>query len=212
MEHYTTDDEQIESIKQWWKENGLPIIIGLVLGLSGIFGWRGWQAYEQQQAELASDLYQSLAHYMREKDADKVRESARQLLEEFPSTTYAVYAALNLAKLAVTEKDFETAREQLEYASQHAPGKELRLLAEIRLARVLLAEGKLDEALSRLNSKDFGKLGNSAEELKGDILVLKGDNQAAMNAYTLALASTPRDSDEYELLTIKLDSVALPVN
>jgi len=212
LETYKTDDEQIEAVKQWWKENGLPIIIGLTIGLGSIFGWRGWQAYEQVQAEAASDIFQSMIHSMREKDADKVRKSAQQLLNNYASTTYAVYAALNLAKLAVEDKDYDSARDHLEYASERAVSKELRLLAEIRLIRVLMTEGKLDEALTRLNSKDFEKLGNSANELKGDILALKGDQQGAMNAYNSALAATPQDSDEYELLTLKLDSVTLTVN
>lgn len=212
METYTTDEEQIEAVKLWWKENGLPIIVGLTIGLGGVFGWRGWQAYEQAQAEAASDIFQTMIHSMREKDADQVRKSAQQLLSDYASTTYAVYAALNLAKLAVEDKDYESARDQLEYARDNAVSKELRLLAEIRLVRVLMTEGKLDEALTRLNNKDFEKLDNSAYELKGDILALKGDKQGAMNAYNSALASTPQDSDEYELLTLKLDSVTLAVN
>ncbi|MCG8325503.1 MAG: tetratricopeptide repeat protein [Thiotrichales bacterium] len=209
METYNTDEQQVEAVKQWWKENGLPIITGLVIGLGGIFGWRGWQAWEQAQAESASDIFQDMIHDVREKDHDGVRNAAKQLLDDYATTTYAVYAALNLARLAVQDEDFEAARDHLEYASDHAVSKELRLLSETRLARVMLMEGKLDEALNLLNSKDYEALGGVAHELKGDILVQKGDLKGAMSAYTTALAATSQDSDEYELLTLKLDSVSL---
>lgn len=207
METYRTDEEQIEAVKQWWKENGVPIVVGLVLGLGGIFGWRGWQAFEQQQAEAASDLYQTLINSMREKNDDRVREAAQLLLDEYESTTYAIYASLNLARLDVDDGNFASAEQHLRYAAQHAPANELRLLANLRLARVLLAEDKLDEALQILESRDFGEFSDSAAELKGDILVRKGNAEDARDAYNTALARMSPGSKEYELLSLKLDSV-----
>ncbi|MDX1518949.1 MAG: tetratricopeptide repeat protein [Gammaproteobacteria bacterium] len=212
METYKTDEEQIEAVKQWWKENGLPIVLGLVIGLGGIFGWRGWQAWEQSQAQAASEIYQDLINDMREKNADGVRKGAQQLLNDYPSTAYAVYAALNLASLAVQESEFETARKHLEYARDHATGRELRLLAELRLARVMVAEGNEDEALALISGRDFGALSGIADELRGDILASKGDRQAAMEAYSSALAMASPDSEEYELLSLKRDSVSLSAN
>lgn len=209
METYSTDEEQIEAVKQWWRENGLPIILGLVIGLGGIFGWRGYQTYETTQAEEASDIFQDMTHHMREKDVEKARSSADTLLNDYATTTYAVYAALNLAKLAIEDKDFEGARNHLEYARDHAQGKELRLLAEVRLARVMVADNKADEAMKLLNSKDFEHLSNIANEIRGDILANKGDQKAAREAYTSALADISQDSEAYELLTLKLDSVSL---
>ncbi|MBE8157839.1 MAG: hypothetical protein HAW59_00340 [Betaproteobacteria bacterium] len=35
----TTEEQQVEQIKQWIKENGLQIIIGISLGLGSIWGW-----------------------------------------------------------------------------------------------------------------------------------------------------------------------------
>ncbi len=212
MDTYRTDEEQIEAVKQWWKENGLPIVTGLVIGLGGIFGWRGWQAWEQAQAEAASDIFQVMINSVRDKNADAARESAQQLLDEYASTIYAVQAAFTLAKLAVDDGDFAAARTQLEFAATHAPGGELRQLADLRLARVMLAENKLDEALALLTGRDFGAASASADELKGDILAMKGDQDGAQTAYRSALAATPQDSDEYEVLSLKLDSVNISVN
>ncbi|MEW8396328.1 MAG: tetratricopeptide repeat protein, partial [Candidatus Thiodiazotropha sp.] len=40
MSEYQTEEEQVEAIKRWWKENGTSVIAGLVIGLGGIFGWQ----------------------------------------------------------------------------------------------------------------------------------------------------------------------------
>ena len=36
---YSTDDEKVEAIKTWWKQNGLSILAGALIGLGGIAAW-----------------------------------------------------------------------------------------------------------------------------------------------------------------------------
>ena len=36
MEVYTTEEQQVEVIKEWWKENGTSVIAGTVIGLVGL--------------------------------------------------------------------------------------------------------------------------------------------------------------------------------
>ncbi|PAR85254.1 YfgM family protein, partial [Vibrio cholerae] len=43
MELYDTEEQQVEAIKDWWKENGKAVIFGAVIGLGGLFGWRYYQ-------------------------------------------------------------------------------------------------------------------------------------------------------------------------
>ncbi len=50
------EDEQTEKIRQWWKRNGLAIIVGLVLGVGSVAGYQGWGIDQTRQAEAASDL------------------------------------------------------------------------------------------------------------------------------------------------------------
>ena len=37
MELYDTEEQQVEAIKDWWKENGKAVIFGAVIGLGGLF-------------------------------------------------------------------------------------------------------------------------------------------------------------------------------
>ena len=36
MEHLDSEKEQLEQIKGWLRENGLSIVLGIVLGLGGV--------------------------------------------------------------------------------------------------------------------------------------------------------------------------------
>ena len=56
MELYDTEEQQVEAIKDWWKENGKSVILGAVIGL-GLFGWRYYQDSVTTAQETASESY-----------------------------------------------------------------------------------------------------------------------------------------------------------
>ena len=37
-----SDEEQLEVLKNWWKENGQSIVIAIALAFFGIFGLQAW--------------------------------------------------------------------------------------------------------------------------------------------------------------------------
>jgi len=77
----------------------------------------------------------------------------------------------------------------------------------LRLVRVLLSEGNTDEAMTLMNSADFGKYAASYQELKGDALVAKGQIDQAKGAYNLALQSLEPGSRLRSYIEIKLDNL-----
>ena len=62
MEIHATEEQQLEDLKKWWKENGRSITVGLVLGIGGVVGWTSWRAYDNAQAEKASIVYEQLVN------------------------------------------------------------------------------------------------------------------------------------------------------
>ena len=58
MSDYLTEEEQVEALKKWWRENGKAIVGGAVLGLALVGGWQAWQSYQKGEAELASAYYE----------------------------------------------------------------------------------------------------------------------------------------------------------
>ena len=45
MEAYSSDQEQIDAIKNWLRENGMAIFVGVAVGFGGLYGWQYWQSY-----------------------------------------------------------------------------------------------------------------------------------------------------------------------
>ena len=57
MELYDTEEQQVEVIKAWWKEKGKSVILGAVIGLSSLFGWRYYQDSVTAAQGSASESY-----------------------------------------------------------------------------------------------------------------------------------------------------------
>ena len=60
MEEYRTEEEQVEALRNWWKENGRSIIAAIIIALSASFAWQAWQSSQEDQQENASALYQAM--------------------------------------------------------------------------------------------------------------------------------------------------------
>ena len=54
VEQFATEEQQVEAIKRFWKENGVAIIIGAALGLSALWGWRYYSESQIIAKEAAS--------------------------------------------------------------------------------------------------------------------------------------------------------------
>ena len=50
--------EQSELVQKWLRENGLSIVVGVAIGLVGIFGWQQWRKHQARIEGDASQLYQ----------------------------------------------------------------------------------------------------------------------------------------------------------
>jgi predicted negative regulator of RcsB-dependent stress response len=203
MEQYT-DDERVEDLKKWWKENGASIIVGIALGVIAIFGWRYWSSHRDTQAETASRAYDAFVAAAEKPDADPARQRGQALLTDFPKSPYATLAALRLAKLAVDGGDTATASQRLEWVIGNARSDELKDIARLRLARVKFAAGQIAEAEKLLDGITTASLSAEREELKGDLSLAGNNPEKARTAYAAALAAGGNN----RLLQLKLDNLA----
>ncbi|MFZ1828325.1 MAG: tetratricopeptide repeat protein, partial [Candidatus Competibacteraceae bacterium] len=204
MEQYT-DDERVEDLKKWWRENGLSIIVGIVFGIAAIFGWRYWVSHRDTQAERVSLAYDAFIEAVEKPDADQARQQGERLLADFPKSSYTVLAMLRLARLAVDSGDQATAVQRLQWVIDHAQIDEIRDIARLRLARVLLAASQLSEAKKLLEGVSTTTLTAEREELRGDLHLADHDPAKARTAYAEALATGGGP-----LLRLKLDNLAAP--
>lgn len=214
MAHYDLEEqEQIDSIKTWWKMYG-NLVTAIVTALAlGAAGWQGWNWYQRSQAAQASAVYGVLEQAVAAQDAQRVKAAAGELAEKFGGTAYAPLGALMAAKVSFDAGDLKTARAQLTWAADKGKN-EVRDLARLRLAAVLLDDKAYDDALKQLDAEHAPAFKSRFAELKGDVLAAQGKKAEARTAYQAALAAMDgdkdalrRDSPLRELLQQKLDSL-----
>jgi predicted negative regulator of RcsB-dependent stress response len=201
---YETDEEKVEALKKWWKENGLSVAAGIGIGLAAVFGWRGWIGYQDSVGQQASAAFeQVLAAVDSGNKESAIKQS--ELLEEQGSKAYTAFADLVRARLELETGDTAEARAALEQAIANAPDPALARIAALRLTRVLIDSGDLAEATAVIakhdNSESFA--GDFAA-LRGDIAAAEGRIQDARDAYEQALAT---GTALPELTRLKLDNL-----
>ncbi|WP_028304684.1 YfgM family protein [Oceanospirillum maris] len=191
MTELRTEEEQIELIKHWWRDNGKAIIIALILSVGSIGGWKWWQADQAASAQAASSAYEQLMNVMNKPElTDEERATAQHLAvtlqEEHKETLYASYAALFEAKLLVDDQQLDAALTVLKKAQAEAVTPLIKEIASVREAQILWQQDKSQQALDLLNGLVTSAYTGNAEELKGDILAEMGRNDDARNAYEKA--------------------------
>lgn len=203
MEQYT-DDERVEDLKKWWKENGASILVGIALGLVAIFGWRYWTSYRDASAEQASQAYDAFLAQAGKPDAEPARQQGQALLGAFAQSPYAALTALRLAQLAATGGDYAAASQQLEWVIANARLEELKDIARLRLARIKFAAGQPAEAEKLVESVSSASLKAEREELKGDLYLAAQQPEQARAAYVAAMAANGQ-----RFLQLKLDNLTV---
>ena len=206
MEVYTTEEQQVEVIKSWWKENGTSVLAGTVIGLVGLFGWRYYNELQQTNQEAASQAYNAMTAQLAKGD-DAALEQAKSFISAPQGDAYAELAALQLAAAAVKAGKLDLAAEQLTQVAANGD-ESIKPIAALRLARVLKDQGKADEALAQL-----GKINNDAfkaqvAEVRGDVLLGQGKPEEARDAYQVAADAGGLQSSAE--LKLKMDDLALP--
>ena len=219
MAHYDLEEqEQIDTIKTWWKMYGNLVTAVLLAVSAGAVGWQAWNWYQRTQAAEASVIYAAVQKGAMERDPKRVREAAGELTEKYPGTAYAAMAALTSARMQFDAGDLKTARAQLQWVAEKARDRDLRDLGRLRLAHVLFDDKALDEALKLLADEPVPAFAARFGELKGDILVAQGKHAEAKAAYQAALAKQDaaekdagsqggRETQYRDLLQLKLDSL-----
>lgn len=202
-----TAEQELEALKSWWKENGRTVIIGVVLGLGGVFGWTTYQQRLVSNAEAMSITYQQLMDAASQDQHGAVRALASSIIESSPKSGYAALGALLAAKSAYAQKDLDGAKNNLFWVIQNADKKAFKDVARIRLARVLIEENRLNEAKANLDGVENQSFSPTVNEIRGDILLIEGDVAGALEAYRHVLGADNVSSATRERVQMKVDDM-----
>ncbi|WP_394242102.1 YfgM family protein [Vibrio astriarenae] len=203
MELYDSEEQQVEAIKDWWKENGKAVILGTVVGIGGLLGWRFYQDSVVEAQEAASDAYTTAVTQLAAQGAD-AQDTVQNFISANSDSEYATLAALQLAKVQVETGELDAALEQLNWAKSNSKDTALTAVATYRVARILVEQGNDEQALTELDALTHKDWAGRVAELRGDILLRSGDQDAAYQAYSQAQQS----ADNSQTLQMKLDDLA----
>jgi len=119
----------------------------------------------------------------------------------------AELASLLLARLAADGGDLSAASQHLDRIAGGRAPDALKAVARLQKARVLLAQGKLDEALAAASADAPPPFRPAFAEVRGDVLAARGDTATARQAYQEALQGLGETAPNRALVQMKLDDL-----
>ena len=216
------EEETVESLKQWWEENGKQLVILVVVGFAAFTGWLVWTNSQNANIDSASDMYEEIlalaisdtgqpGTLLIPQDSGRIVELGEQLRSEHGGSTYAKLGSLFAAQQSVQNDDLDTAEISLQWILVSEQGgilseadEGLLLTANLRLGRIILAKGDAERALALVNNLDPKTFEAGYSELRGDIYIAMGREVDARDAY-VAAQQAGSNSDG---LRMKLDELS----
>ncbi|MBT8069930.1 MAG: tetratricopeptide repeat protein [Xanthomonadales bacterium] len=204
--------EQGERVKNWLRENGSAIIMGLVLAFGLMFGFKQWQAWQTSNRQQASAEYQMVEKMIEQGNLDAAVSNYEVLKSEFPKSAYTSMASMMMAKARLSSGQADLAVTALTHAMENARPDPLKVIARERLARIKLSQGQPDAALELLDGAP-SEVGFEAQfaEIRGDIHLAKGDSDRAIQSYQAAIDALEEGVGNRQLLTIKLEALGASI-
>ncbi|MBI4937010.1 MAG: tetratricopeptide repeat protein [Nitrosomonadales bacterium] len=201
------EQEQVETLKAWWKENGKWVLLALVLVLGSVAATQGWKSYQSNQAAAASTLFTDLTKQIESGDPKRINDAAAAVVSNYSSSAYASRAYLLAAQVNIQIGDLALAKTQLQWVTKNAREDGLKNVARLNLAGVLLDEKSYAEALDLIEAPHPDSFDGLYADLKGDVLSAQGKKEEARAAYQKALEKTDAKNNYVSLIRMKLDAL-----
>jgi predicted negative regulator of RcsB-dependent stress response len=200
--------EQGERVKNWLRENGSAIVMGLVLAFGLMFGFKQWQIWETSKRQQASAEYQTMVGFIEADNMDAAVPNYEVLKSEFPKSAYTSMGSMLMAKARLSAGQTDLAISALTHAMENAQPDPVKVVARERLARVKLSQGDTAAAMALLDGapSDLG-FESLFDEIRGDIHLKNGDTDLAIKSYQSSLAALEDGVGNRQLLTIKIEAL-----
>lgn len=203
------EQEQLDQLKHFWKKYGNLISWVLIVVLGGYAAWNGYQYWQREQAAKAAVLFDEVERAVNAADVARVERSLADMKDKFGGTHYAHQAALLAAKALQAQDKADAARAALKWVTENAPDPAYRDIARLRLSALLMDAGSNDEALAQLSAPFAPAMAGLAADLRGDVLLAKGQKAEALSAYQSAWQLLADSPDYRRLVQAKLNALGL---
>lgn len=206
------EQEQLDSLKHFWKQYGDLITWGLMALLAVYAGWNGWQYWQSSRAAQASALYEEVERFAASGDAERLDRALADMKDKFGSSAQAQQAGLLAARVHATAGRSDAARAALQWVAEEAGDEGYRALARLRLAGLLLDAKKPDEALQQLSGAFPPEFAALVADRRGDVYLSQGKKTEAGAEYLKAFKAMDPDNTYRSVIDVKLASLGLSAN
>ena len=162
-----TDEETVELIREWLQQYGLTIIIGLVIGLGAIGGYRYWQNSQETQSANESTQLDTLLQALEKNDLKAAAVPYDSLLKA--GGDISALASLNMAAAYQKAGQKEEALTALKLAAA-SPDKLVAQSALWQQAQYQIDNNEYDAALQTVDGLKDSAYAAQAAALQGIIL------------------------------------------
>ncbi len=209
MDEYLSERQQIDWLRTTVKDNAPWALASVVITIGLFVGYQQWKAWGDRQAATAAQKYETTLDALSRGDAEGAGRLVKELRDSYGRTPYSDLAALALARFDVEGGKLADAAGLLETVIKETHDADLATVARLRLARVQRADGKPDAALATLAAAPAGTSSPAYADVRGDVLLDKGDKAGALAAWREALASKSAGVNR-ELLELKIAALEPP--
>lgn len=182
---FEADEKQREEeIQQWWKDNRVSIIGGIVIAIVGIIAFWSWRDYQMSQKQLQTASLYSVISNTKDVKIDDVKSYIDTNKNE-----YGQIVSFQLANLYVAEGKYQEAYNALVDNIQAGMVNDsiLNDVARIRAARLAIELKKFNDSVALLDKIENDSFKAVALELKGDNAKAQGKNKEALDFYNKAV-------------------------
>ena len=201
------EQEQLAALKAWWHDNGTWLMATLLVCALAVGGWKGWQYYQNKQANDSAIMYAEFVKQVESNDIKRINDAVVMLMDKYAGSAYASRAALLAAQFNEEAKDAAKAKTQLQSVIDNSKEAGLQDVARLRLTAILLDEKKYDDAIKLLDGKHQAAFDGLFADLKGDVLSAQGKIEEAKTSYKLAYEKVDAKGSYRNLIQMKMDAL-----
>lgn len=204
------EQEQLDQLKDFWKQYGSLITWVLILGLGALAAWRGWEYWQADRAVKASALYEELDRAAQSAEVERVTTLFADMRQRYPKVTYTEQGALLAARAQFGAGKLDAAVATLSWLAESGASRDYRSIARLRLAGLLIDLKKYDDALKWLSTDIAPEFAGLAADRRADVLMLQGKRSEAIAAYQEAWRTLDATLDYRRVVQTKLEVLGVP--
>ena len=201
------EQEQLDQIKNFWKQYGNLVTWALIAVLVAYAGWNGWNWWQRDQAGKSGAMFDQLDKAAQAGDADQAGRIFADMKERFPRTAFTQQGGLLAAKAQFGKGQADAALATLAWVAANGSEAEYQTVARLRAAGVLLDQKKYTEALTQLDGATAVEFEALVADRRGDVLLAQGKKDDAKAAYAKAWQAMDAKVEYRRLIEAKLTAL-----